>query len=264
MGILNMTPDSFSGDGHLTGGKRALARALGAARRMIRDGADIIDVGGESTRPGSCAVSVQEEIARVAPVIRALVKDGAVPVAVDTYKPEVAEAALEAGASIVNVIQGTPVSGAMLKVVRTYDAGIILMHMRGNPSTMQAKTRYRNITQDILQALQKSVEKCLKTGIKKESIVVDPGFGFAKTVGQNLSLLKHLSAFKGLGLPVLAGVSRKSFIGKTLGVEAAQRLQGTAASVTLAIQGGAHIIRVHDVRAMKQVALMSDAVLAAE
>jgi dihydropteroate synthase len=258
MGILNVTPDSFSGDGQ-PGVRGAVRRAL----RMVREGADIIDVGGESTRPGAKPVGAKAEIRRVVPVIREIVQETGVPVSIDTYKPEVALAALDAGALIVNVVRGTPVSTQLLKIVKRFGAAIILMHMRGTPRTMQSRTDYGDVVKDIVAELKKSVEKCLETGIKKESILVDPGLGFAKTVGQNLEIIRRLREFRVLGSPVLIGPSRKSFIGQTLDLPVEKRLIGTAAAVAASVMNGAHIVRVHDVKEMKQVVAMVDAILAA-
>jgi len=258
MGILNVTPDSFSGDGQ-QGVRGAVRRAL----RMVREGADIIDVGGESTRPGAERIGTKVETGRVVPVIRKIVQETGVPVSIDTYKPEVALAALDAGASIVNVVRGTPVSTRLLKIVKRFGAAIVLMHIRGTPRTMQSRTDYRDVVKDIVDELKISVEKCLETGIKKESILIDPGIGFAKTVGQNLEIIRRLREFRILGRPVLIGPSRKSFIGKTLDLPVEKRLIGTAAAVAASIMNGAHIVRVHDVRAIKQVAAMVDAILAA-
>jgi dihydropteroate synthase len=258
MGILNVTPDSFSGDGRMD-----VPSAVRRALKMIRDGAGIIDIGGESTRPGAMRIGAKTEIKRVVPVIRELVKRSAVPVSIDTSKPEVAIAALEAGAVIVNVVQGTPVSSRLLKAVKRFKAAVILMHIRGTPRTMQTMTDYDDVLKDIVDSLKKSVEKCLESGIKKESIVVDPGIGFAKTVEQNFKIIRRLRDLQALRLPILVGPSRKSFIGKTLDLPVEKRLFGTAAAVAACIMNGAHIVRVHDVKAMQQVASMVDAIVSA-
>lgn len=260
MGIINLTPDSFSGDGRLKG-SAWIRKTMTAARQMIKAGAAVIDVGGESTRPGAGDVAVGEELRRVLPVIRGLAKDD-VLLSVDTSKPEVARAAVAAGAHIVNSIQGTPLPDTMMEVVRRSRAGIVLMHMRGTPRSMQTLTQYRNVVRDVTGELKKSVEKCLGAGIKKERILVDPGIGFAKTAEQNLLLLRDLDALKGAGCPVLIGPSRKSFIGKVLGEAAPQeRLWGTAAAIAVGIMNGAHMVRVHDVPEMNQVARVTDALL---
>jgi len=256
MGIVNCTPDSFSGDG-----KMNTAACLRYARKLVRDGADIIDIGGESTRPGAKSVSLKEEIRRVIPVIAALVRTLKIPVSVDTSKLEVARRALDAGASIVNNIRGTSASLAFFKMVRDYKAAIVIMHMRGVPATMQSKARYKNVVSEVVEELQISVEKCLGVGIKKDRIIVDPGIGFAKTTEQNLILIGHLNRLNILRCPILLGTSRKSFIGALLGKDGAGRLMGTAASVTAGVMRGAHIVRVHDVKAIKETLKVTDAVL---
>lgn len=261
MGVLNVTPDSFSGDGILGSRKNVSERAFRIARRMIKAGVDIIDVGGESTRPGASHVPAREEIKRVVPVIRLLAERTGVIISVDTYKPEVAREALEAGAHILNVIKGTPVSIRLLRLCRKFQAGILLMHMRGTPRTMQRRTIYRNIVADVVVELKKSVEKCLHFGLNESGVIVDPGIGFAKTAEQSLQLMNNLSAFATIGCPILVGTSRKSFIGKVLGLDVNQRLMGIAATVTWAVQGGAHIVRVHDVPSMKHVVSMTDAIM---
>ncbi|MBF0511176.1 MAG: dihydropteroate synthase [Candidatus Omnitrophica bacterium] len=263
MGILNCTHDSFSGDGFLSGPKGQMDKdqVLRYARKMVKDGADILDVGGESTRPGSSGISAKEEIRRVVPVVDLLVRHIKVPVSVDTSKIEVAQAALDKGASIVNNIMGTQTSIKFLKMVCSYDAALVMMHMRGTPATMQSKTRYKNVIQDVIDELKISVEKCLRVGIKKERIIIDPGIGFAKNVGQNLMLIHHLNKLSLLRCPVLLGVSRKSFIGQVLDKGPSGRLMGTAAAVTVGIMQGAHIVRVHDVRTIKETVRMTDAIL---
>jgi dihydropteroate synthase len=261
MGILNITPDSFSGDGLLSCDAVSTETSLRKARQWIKAGVDIIDVGGESTRPGASRVSVKEEVARICPVICAISRIPGACISVDTYKPEVAREAFEAGASIVNVVQGTPISSKMLDVVRKYDAGLVLMHMRGTPRTMQQQTNYSQLVQDIISALKNSVEKCLLSGINKQSIIVDPGIGFAKTPAQNLSLLRSLDAFHVLQQPLLVGTSRKSFIGQIINASPEKRLMGTAATVVCAITQGVHIVRVHDLPAIRQLTLMTDAIV---
>ncbi len=256
MGIVNCTPDSFSGDGNAN-----TADCLRHARKIIREGVDILDIGGESTRPGALRVPIKEEISRVIPVIKALARTIKAPISVDTSKIEVARSALDVGASIVNNIKGTQTSAAFLKMVRDYSAGIIIMHMRGDPATMQSKARYKNVISDVVEELKISVEKCLEIGIKKERIIVDPGIGFAKTVDQNLALINHLSRLNILQCPILLGTSRKSFIGQILQRDVGGRLMGTAATVTAGVMRGAHIIRVHDVKAIKETLRVTDAVL---
>lgn len=258
MGIVNCTPDSFSGDGKLAEGKEAI---LHFARKLIRDGADIIDIGGESTRPGALSVPLKEEIRRVIPVIDALARKIKIPISVDTSKLKVARCALDAGASIVNNIRGTQISTGFLKMVRDYKAAIVIMHMRGTPATMQAHARYKNVVSEVIEELQISVEKCLEIGIKKDRIIVDPGIGFAKTVDQNLCLINHLNRLNICRCPILLGTSRKSFIGEILGKCVGDRLLGTAATVTAGVMRGAHIVRVHDVEAIKETLRMTDAIL---
>jgi dihydropteroate synthase len=260
MGVVNATPDSFSGDGVLKRSCKEKVPGLLYALKLVEDGADILDVGGESSRPGAKVLTAKEEIVRVVPLITELVRRVKVPVSVDTYKPLVARQALEAGASIVNVIKGPCISDGILKDVACHKAGLVLMHMRGTPRTMQACTMYRDVVSDVKIELKKALEYCRKHGIKKESIVVDPGIGFAKTVEQNLILLQRLNEFFSLGYPILVGTSRKSFIGKTLGLDVEDRLMGTAATVALSVMSGASIVRVHDVKAMKQVVSMTSAV----
>jgi dihydropteroate synthase len=257
MGILNVTPDSFSGDG-VFDTDAAVARAW----KFVEDGADILDIGGESTRPGSQPVPADEEMRRVLPVIERLIAQGfPLPISVDTYKPEVARKALEAGACIVNDIYGLRQPG-MLELVAQFKPAVVIMHMQGTPQTMQLNPTYTDCVREISEFLQGQAEKAIAAGLPKEKIIVDPGIGFGKTVEHNLEILRRLSEIKALGYPVLIGTSRKSFIGKVLGIEVpAERIWGTAATVAVAIANGADIVRVHDVREMVQVARMTDAIL---
>jgi len=257
MGVVNLTPDSFSGDGRLSRRGSPVAFAL----KMIKDGADLIDIGGESTRPGAKFIVAPEEMKRIIPTVERLSRGSQALISVDTYKPEVARAVLEAGAHIINNVQGTAVTKPFLSIIRDYDAAIVLMHSRGTPQTMQTKTKYKDLLKEIGQELERSVEKCLSAGIKSDRIILDPGIGFAKTVQQNLEVLKHLQQFQKLGFPILVGTSRKSFIGKVLNAEVSQRSWGTASTVAVSILNGAHIVRVHDVAAMRQTAEMADAIL---
>jgi len=259
MGIVNITPDSFSQDGLLRKGKKA--DALSYAKKLINDGADMIDIGGESTRPGAQSISAQEEIKRVMPTLKALAKQCRVPVSIDTYKPEVAQQALDGGAVIVNTIMGAHPPQELLRMVKNYDAAIVLMHMRGTPRTMQKSIRYKNLIGEIIASLRKSVEKCLEMGIKSDKIILDPGIGFGKTLEHNLEIINRLQTFTKLNKPLLIGTSRKSFIGKILNKDIPNRLMGTAATVCASIMNGAHIVRVHDCKAMKEVAVMTDAIL---
>jgi dihydropteroate synthase len=255
MGILNATPDSFSGDGKL--GDACLRHA----RRLIREGADILDIGGESTRPGALSVSSKDEITRIAPVIKYLARHSQIPISVDTSKLDVARFALDEGVSIVNNIKATQMSTGFLKMVRDYKAGIVLMHMKGTPRTMQSKAHYKNVVNEVIEELKISIEKCLGIGIKKDRIMVDPGIGFAKTPEQNLMLIKDLGDLNILGCPILLGTSRKSFIGQILQKDVKMRLMGTAATVTAGVINGAHIVRIHDVKAIKETLRLTDAIL---
>ncbi len=261
MAIVNLTPDSFSNDGAIHRLGRDKQKAINIALRHIRAGADIIDLGGESTRPNASPVSEHEEIKRVIPVLSALTKKVSIPISVDTYKENVMRRALDHGASIINNIKGITISKNSLKIIRRYNAAIVLMHMRGTPQTMQKKTRYQNLIADIIGELGKSIEKCLEAGIKSDRIIVDPGIGFAKTAEQNLEILKRLREFEILKQPILIGTSRKSFVGKILGREVNERAFGSVATVCAGIFGGAHIVRVHDVKASADAAKMTDAIL---
>jgi len=258
MGIVNCTPDSFSGDGKFG------AACLRHAHQLIREGADILDIGGESTRPGAVKVPLAQEIKRVIPVIEVLARENKVPISVDTSKLKVARCALDAGASIINNIRGTQLSTSFLKMVRDYKACMVIMHMRGTPATMHKHVQYTNVVREVIKEIQISVEKCLEIGIKKDRIIVDPGIGFAKTTDQNLILIKHLDQFNRLHCPILLGTSRKSFIGQLLQKEVGGRLMGTAATLTAGVMQGAHIVRVHDVKAIKKTLKVTDAILNAD
>jgi dihydropteroate synthase len=257
MGILNVTPDSFSDGGVHFGGSKAVDHAL----KMVEDGADIIDIGGESTRPGSNPLPVEEELSRIMPVIGALAKNISVPISVDTCKSEVAAKALDAGASIVNDISGMRLDPDMPKVVAKYGVPVVLMHIRGNPKSMQENPLYDALIPEIIEYLETSIGIALDSGVREEMIIVDPGIGFGKTYDHNLAILNHLEAFAALGKPLLVGPSRKAFIGKILGgAPPAQRMEGTAAAVAISIMKGAHIVRVHDVKEMVRVAKVADAI----
>jgi len=257
MGILNVTPDSFSD------GNRFLdpARAIERAREMAAEGADIIDIGGESTRPGAEEVPADVEIGRVVPVIAALAGSLPCAISVDTWKSRVAAAAVAAGAEIINDISGLTFDTSMAEIVARSKSGVVLMHTRGTPGTMQTDTSYHDLLGEVMDQLQHSVKTAVDTGIERNRIAVDPGIGFAKDAGGNLELLKRLKEFTGLGLPLLVGTSRKSFIGRALGRDADDRLFGTAATVALAVANGASILRVHDVAAMRDVADMAHAIM---
>lgn len=257
MGILNVTPDSFSdGSRYLD-----LGRAEERAFQMVEEGADIIDIGGESTRPNIAPVDAEEELRRVIPLVERLAGRIPVPISVDTYKAVVAREALEAGAEIVNDISGLTFDPAMADVVGEAAAGLVVMHTRGRPDTMQKNTAYDNLIAEVLDSLRQSVSVAEGAGVARDHIVVDPGIGFAKSVQGNLEILRRLREFAVLQLPLLIGTSRKSFIGTVLGRDVDERLFGTAATVSLAVASGASIIRVHDVRGMRDVADMTYAVL---
>lgn len=257
MGILNITPDSFSDGGRYQDPKLAVAHA----RQMIEAGADLLDLGAESTRPGSQPVTAEEELARLLPVLKQIRKDTEIPLSVDTTKPEVALKCLEAGADIINDVSGLKRSGlAMAKAVSDFGAGLILMHSRGTPDEMQTLTNYENVVQDVIGELQESIRIASEAGISRDQLVVDPGLGFAKTARQNLEILKHLDRFSEIGLPVMLGPSRKSFIGQLTGQESDQREFGTAACVSAAVIKGVQILRVHEVRAMRDVIRVTEAI----
>jgi len=258
MGIVNLTPDSFSGDGLYK--SQNLDYIIDYAERMVRDGADIIDTGGESSRPGARPVSIKEELERTIPVIKRLVKKIKVPISIDTYKPEVAKAALDCGASMVNDITGLR-NKKMAKVVAKYRCAVVIMHMKGRPRNMQRNPAYQSLIDDIIEYLEESIKIALDAGINKEKIIVDPGIGFGKTLEQNLTVLKSLKEFKVLGRPIMVGTSRKSFIGKILNEPPQNRITGTLASCVVAAGNGADILRVHDVGEVRQALKVLDAVM---
>jgi dihydropteroate synthase len=250
MGILNVTPDSFSDGGSYVTADAALRQAY----QMAEDGADILDIGGESTRPGHQKVEASEELARVIPIIKAIVKEIDLPISIDTYKPEVARRSLEAGAHILNDIWGCRLDQEMAAVAHYYQAPIVLMHNR-------LEMNYVHFVQDVLSDLRESVRIAREAGVRDSQIILDPGIGFAKTRAHNLELMNQLDRLQELGYPVLLGTSRKGFIQYELGSPASDVVEGTAATVTLGIAQGCEIVRVHDVRQMKRVALMSDAIV---
>jgi len=257
MGILNVTPDSFSGDGLLAaeGGGDPVAAAVERGRAMVADGADILDVGGESTRPGHPDVPAADEIARVVPVIAALRKAVPdTPISVDTTKPAVAEAAIDAGASLVNDVWGVSSDDALVRLAAERGAPIVLMHNRAEP-------RYTNLLAEVIGDLQAAIDRALRAGVAWDAIVIDPGFGFGKTAEHNLAVLRDLAALRVLGRPILLGTSRKSTLGKVLDLPAEDRLEATLATTALGIAAGVDIVRVHDVRPNVRAARMADAVV---
>lgn len=269
MGIINATPDSFSGDGLLSEADGAAA-AVQQAQRFAAAGADILDIGGESTRPGSQPVTAAEELARVVPVITAVRQAVALLISVDTYRAEVAEAALAAGADWVNDVWGLRMDGRLAAVVAAAGCPIILMHNRSRPKNVAQEEKlggryigvdYDDLIEDIKRELQESIDLALAAGIDPGQIILDPGVGFGKTVSQNVQIINQLDQFKSLGFPILLGTSRKSFIGYTLDLPPDERLEGTAATVAIGIDRGADIVRVHDVRAMVRVARMTDRIV---
>jgi dihydropteroate synthase len=256
MGIMNVTPDSFSDGGQFTD----LAAATDHARQLVKAGADIIDVGGESTRPGAGTVPIRTELARVVPVIKALVRLR-IPVSIDTRKAAVAAAALQAGAVMVNDVSGLRYDRQMAKLIARKKVPICLMHMQGNPRTMQRRPSYTDVIGEIVDRLAESVANATNAGILHEKIILDPGLGFGKTVDHNLAILRRLREFKVLGCPLLIGPSRKSVIGQVLGLPVGERVEGTAAAVAVAIANGAALIRVHDVKEMVRVARMTESIM---
>lgn len=250
MGVINVTPDSFSGDGLAGRPQAALERALA----MEAEGADIIDVGAESTRPGSTPISAEEELRRLMPVLELLASHLRVPVSVDTYKAPVAERALAAGAAMINDVWGLKADAELAQVASRHNVPLVLMHN-------QKGTQYQDLLPDILGSLRESVHHAREAGVPDEHIIIDPGIGFGKTAHHNLEVLRRLREFQSLGYPILVGTSRKSTIGLVLGLPVDQRLEGTAATVALAIANGADIVRVHDVKEMARVARMSDAIV---
>jgi dihydropteroate synthase len=243
MGVVNVTPDSFYDGGRYTLPELAIAHAM----ELIQQGADIIDIGGESTRPGADPVAEHEELARVIPVVEGLARQVTTPISVDTTKSQVATCALESGASIINDVSALREDPAMASVIAHSNAAVVLMHMQGTPQTMQQSPQYLDVGSDVLQFLDERVQTAIQAGIARTNIILDPGFGFGKLVSHNLDLLKQLSSFLVLNCPLLVGLSRKGFIGNVVGKSVEHREWGTAAAVALAVDRGAHIIRVHDV-----------------
>jgi dihydropteroate synthase len=257
MGVLNVTPDSFYPDSRFPGGESALHRGL----QLAAEGADLIDIGGESTRPGASPVSLQEELDRVVPVIERLRRETGCPLSVDTTKSAVARAAVAAGASFVNDISGLQFDAGMVEAVAQSGAGLFLMHTRGRPDRMQEDTAYTDLLGEIVACLRTGLERAQAAGIAVEKVAIDPGIGFGKSAEGNLEILHRLRELHGLGRPVLLGTSRKSFIGRALGqIDPAQRLAGTLATIALGVAAGAQVFRVHDVRQAREAALMAWAI----
>jgi len=254
MGVLNVTPDSFSDGGKFLGLDAAVQRGI----EMVEEGADFIDVGGESTRPGSAPVSLREEADRVLPVIERLAKSIDIPISIDTYKSAIAAQALDAGATMINDISGLHFDPKIGEIAAGRNAALVLMHIKGVPRTMQEHPTYENLIEEICTYLSEGIFQAKVHGVNQ--IIVDPGIGFGKTAEHNLEILRNLKAFQRFGYPVLVGPSRKSFIGKILDLPVEKRLSGTAAAVAVSVVNGANIVRVHDVREMKQVVQIVDAI----
>jgi dihydropteroate synthase len=250
MGILNVTPDSFSDGGQYN----HIERAVQHAEKMVENGADIIDVGGESTRPGHAAVSVEEELNRVVPIIKALVRHINIPISIDTYKAEVAKQAIEAGAHIINDVWGAKADKRMGEVAAQYNVPIILMHNR-------QERNYQQFMRDIMNDLFESINIVKQAGVKDEKIILDPGIGFAKDYHENIQMMQHLDVLTATGYPVLLATSRKTMIGTALDLPVDERMEGTGATICYGIQKGCHIVRVHDVKEMSRMAKMMDVLI---
>jgi dihydropteroate synthase len=260
MAAMNLTPDSFSGDGlYSVKNNDYPGLALEKAKNMLKNGADIIDLGGESSRPGAGNISAKEELKRVLPVLKKLAKNISAPISVDTTKAEVARVCLESGAQIINDISGLR-DKRMAMVAAKYKAAVVIMHMRGRPSNMQKNTAYRSLIDDIIFWLNNAVESAERSGIQPDKIIIDPGIGFAKKPEHNLEIIRRLEDFKILGKPILIGPSRKSFIGNVLKTGAQERSIGTIAACLMAAERGANIVRVHDVKEVNQALKMAAAI----
>jgi dihydropteroate synthase len=257
MGVLNVTPDSFSDGGRFFEPAKAIEHGL----LMAGQGADIIDVGGESSRPGADAVSLDEELRRVIPVITGLASRLEIPISIDTYKAQVAEQAIEAGAQIINDISGLSFDPQLPAVAARFDTPLIIMHIKGNPKTMQEAPSYNDVMGEIIAYMREGIERAERAGVDPHQVIVDPGIGFGKRVQDNLLILNRLDELAVLERPILIGTSRKSFIGAVLNQEVDQRVIGTLATVAVSVLKGAHIVRVHDVPAIKQTAAMVDAII---
>lgn len=254
MGILNVTPDSFSDGGKYDSSLTAISHAI----KMEDEGADIIDIGGESTRPGAKPVDIEEELKRVIPVIEGIRKESNIVISIDTYKSNVASKAISAGANIINDISGLRFDNNMVHFVSEAKVPIIVMHMLGNPQNMQNDPSYSNLMRELITFFQERVDVLTSNGINKNNIILDPGIGFGKTTDNNFTLIRELRRIVDLGFPVLIGPSRKSFIGNTLNLPPEERIEGTAAAVTAAIMNGSRIVRVHDVKEMLRVVKITE------
>jgi len=254
MGILNVTPDSFSDGGRYFSKDRAIEHAF----RMVEDGADIIDIGGESTRPGSDPVTVEEEIERVLPVIRILLKETGALISIDTYKSKIAKVCLEEGVHLVNDISGLRFDSNMVSVVREYNVPVIIMHIKGTPKDMQVNPYYDNVLKELREYFEERIDFALSNGVPRNNIIIDPGIGFGKRLEDNLSILKNLGYFTELGFPVIVGASRKSFIGTILNENVANRLEGSLAAAVISSYNGANIIRAHDVKETMRALAIAD------
>ncbi len=257
MGILNLTPDSFSDGGLYLEREAAVERAL----EMEEEGADILDLGAESSRPGSNPLTLEEELERLLPVLEGVVEATSLPISVDTYKSQVAREALECGASMINDISGLHFDPRLAEVVAEYDVPVVIMHIRGRPQNMQDNPRYQHLFSEIIGYLEEGASRAQRAGLDRSQIIIDPGIGFGKTLDHNLRIIRGLESFKSLGYPLLLGTSRKSFIGQVLELPVDERLEGTAASLVMGIDRGAEIVRVHDVKEMARVVKMTDALL---
>ena len=257
MGILNVTPDSFSDGGQCLSKEKAVQRAL----ELEKEGADLIDIGGESTRPSAQPVSLEEELKRVIPVIREIRSRSTLPLSIDTTKPEVARQALEAGADIVNDVDGLGAFPEMAEVVRKFGAGLILMHRRGTPQTMQELAHYDDVVEEVSGELRKSFNQVCASGVNPHQVVLDPGIGFSKNREQSIELVARLHEFDSSGRPILVGPSRKSFIGSLTGKGPEERDGGTVAAVTLLVMNGVHLVRVHQISIMKDAVKVAEAII---
>ncbi len=259
MGILNVTPDSFSDGGKYINRDDAISHGI----KLAAEGSDIIDIGGESTRPGAEPLSLEDELNRVIPVIKELAKEVQIPISIDTYKSEVAREALDAGASIINDISGLKSDDKMAGIAAEYDVPVVVMHIKGTPRDMQINPHYENMISEVRNSLAESVKIALNAGVDKNKIIVDPGIGFGKDLMDNFSLIKNLDYFKSLGHFILIGPSRKSFLWKTLDVSPDETIEATAAAVTACIMAGADIVRIHDVKEVMNAVKVADLIVSA-